>query len=282
MVNVIRIARLTLEEMIRRRLVVTALILTAGIAALSAWGFHALAASSTRHDHPISYTEMLATTATFLVLIAYMFNLFFALGGAFVAAPAIANDVESGALLPIVTRPVRRVEIVIGKYLGIASLLCAYAFVSGFLEFGIVRATTGYWPPHPFVALVYLCGVGLTMLTVALFFSSRLSSIATGIAAVVLYGGAWICGIVGDIGSHLHSRAFANVGTISQLILPSDAFWRAAAFHLEPAVLMMRMSGESTPFFVTAPPPTAMILWACAWICAIIIATCWSFAHRDL
>jgi ABC-type transport system involved in multi-copper enzyme maturation permease subunit len=279
MTNIARIALLTMHEMVRRRLVVVTLLLTAGIAALTGWGFHTL--TIPHHGHPRTHGEIVQVAAVMLTLLAYLFNLIFALGGAFLAAPALANEVETGLLLPVLTRPISRVEIVVGKFTGIALLLAVYAYFTGLLEFGIVYATTGYWAPHPIAALAYLIGVSVVMLAVTLAIGSRLPAIASGVSAVVLYGVAWICGVVGDIGVSVHSEAFARVGTISHLLLPSDTFWRAAVFRLEPAAFVAGIHG-SAPFLATAAPPTAAVLWGIAWIVAMLALACVSFTVRDV
>ncbi len=276
----VRIAVLTLREMVRRRVVATAVILTVVVALLTGWGFHALT-TTPRHGEPMTHLQVLTVSATLLLLVAYTFNLVFALGGAFIAAPALAGDIDSGLLLPIVTRPLRRADVVVGKFLGLALLLSAYVFIAGFLEFAIVRAATGYYPPHPGIAMIYLSGVAITMLSLTLLLGSRLSAIASGVAAVVLYGIGWICGIVGDIGAQLHRQALVNAGTISQLLLPVDAFWRASVYHLEPAMLVATMHG-SAPFAVTAPPPPAMIAWGIGWIVVMLGLACWSLSTREL
>ncbi|HVS46926.1 MAG TPA: ABC transporter permease [Verrucomicrobiae bacterium] len=280
--NVIRIAAITLREMSRRKLMITAIVLTVAVALATGLGFFALAHHTKgTHGAPITHLQVLAISAVMLTMIAYMFNLIFALGGAFVAAPTLAGDIESGLLLPLATRPVRRWEIVLGKFAGIAILLCVYAFFSGFVEFGIVRVITGYAPPHPAIALTYLCGVGITMLSLTLLLSSRMAAISSGVAAVVLYGVAWIAGIVGDIGATVHNASFADVGTVSELILPSDAFWRSAVYRLEPVSLILGMRG-TVPFAVAAPPPPAMVAWAIGWIVVMVALACLSLSTRDL
>jgi ABC-type transport system involved in multi-copper enzyme maturation permease subunit len=278
--TIVRIAVLTINEMVRRRLVATVVVLTVVVALLTGWGFHALA-TETRGGQPLTHLQVITISATLLLLVAYAFNLVFALGGAFVAAPALASDIESGLLLPIVARPLRRSDVVIGKFLGLALLLSCYAFIAGFLEFAIVRSATGYWPPHPAIAMLYLSGVAITMISLALLLGSRLSAIASGVAAVVLYGIGWICGIVGDIGAQYHKQNLVNAGTISQLLLPTDAFWRSSVYRLEPAVMIATMHG-SAPFAVATPPPAAMTYWGIGWIVLMVSLACWSLTTRDL
>lgn len=277
--TILSIAALTLREMLRRRLILVAAVLTVAVAILTGFGFHALA-TQLYHGAPLSHVRLIGIASGLLNLVAYMFSLIFALGGAFAAAPALAADVESGLLLPMLTRPIRRTDVVLGKFLGLGVFLSAYAFACGLIEFGVVRLTTGYMPPHPFVALGYLTGVAIVMVSITLLFSSRLSMVASGVAAVVLYGIAWIVGVAADIGANAHNQAMVDAGTISQLLLPSDAFWRASVYHLEPAALIASIHG-STPFLVAAPPPPAMMAWAFGWIVVVVACACWSFATRD-
>ncbi len=89
------------------------------------------------------------------------------------------------------------------------------------------------------------------------------------------------CGVIGDLGVSVHSENFALVGTISRLLLPSDTFWRAAVFRLELAVLVAGIYG-SAPFFATASPPAAAILWGPAWVVAMLTIACASFSARDV
>ncbi|MDQ2681196.1 MAG: hypothetical protein M3Y21_09310 [Candidatus Eremiobacteraeota bacterium] len=75
-------------------------------------------------------------------------------------------------------------------------------------------------------------------------------------------------------------------GAVSQLLLPTDAMWRAAVFRLEPVAAIAAMSGTSHgwpgPFFVSAPPPLAMVVWTFGWIALFYIIAMRSFALRDL
>ncbi len=91
MTNVARIALITMHEMVGRRLVTVALLLTAGIAVLTGWGFHTL--TLPHGGHVRTHGEVVQIAATMLTLVAYMFNLIFALSGAFLAAPALAHEI---------------------------------------------------------------------------------------------------------------------------------------------------------------------------------------------
>ena len=81
-----------------------------------------------------------------LILIAFMFSFVLAMSAAFLAAPAIASDVESGTALAMLARPLRRADLVIGRWAGLAIVVTGYAALSGLLAIAMVGFTTGHTP----------------------------------------------------------------------------------------------------------------------------------------
>lgn len=203
------------------------------------------------------------------------------------AAPALASDVDSGLLLAILPRPLRRADLVLGKWLGLALLVVAFAFAVGGAELAVIHVIAGYLPPHPLIALTYLAAESLVMLTLALFFSTRLPPIAGGIIALALFGLAWIAGIAVTLASSLGNAALVHAGTIVTLIVPSDGLWRGALAALEPAVFVAAGatsdgSREFGPFAVAGPPVPAFLAWSAAWGIAVLAAAVASFQRRDM
>jgi ABC-type transport system involved in multi-copper enzyme maturation permease subunit len=193
---------------------------------------------------------------------------------------------ESGVLLPIATRPLSRGAIMGGKALALAVVVCIYAAMTSAAEFAVVRWLTGYLPPHPAQAIGYLCVLALVMLVLALAISTRLSAIASSIVAIMFFGIAWIGGIAGSVGDFFGNQTMRDAGTITQLVLPTDAMWRAAVFRLEPTSLTAGLSngghGWPGPFVVLSPPPIAMLFWTLEWIVVLYVVAARSFALRDL
>ncbi len=226
---------------------------------------------------------MLTTAAGLVIVVAYMFSFVLAVGAAFLAAPAIAADVESGLVLALLPRPIRRSDFVLGRWLGLAALLGSYAALASALELLAVRVTTGYVPPHAVLAVLFIVGEGLVVLTLALLLSTRLSPMTGGIIALVLFGVAWIAGFVQVIGSSFDNTGIVSSTTVVSLLLPSDGLWRGALYNLEPAALIAVSSGAgNTPFAVTAPPTTPYIVWAVAWVAVILAFAVRRFSRRDL
>lgn len=281
----IYVALLTVNELVRRRFILAALCATALLVGLTGWGFTHLMHMHDRHGRPLTAIEIRSMTAVLVILIAYMFSFVLAVVAVFVAAPSLANDIENGVLLPIVTRPLSRSAILSGKALALAFVVCAYAAVAGAAEFAVARAATGYLPPHPLAAIGYLCLLATVMLVLAFALSTRLSALAGSIVAIVFFGGAWMAGIVGSLGTYYQNTGAIDAGILSQLLLPTDAMWREAVYNLEPAVSIAAFSAHHVwpgPFFVLAPPPVTVIAWTIAWIAAVYAVATRSFALRDI
>jgi ABC-type transport system involved in multi-copper enzyme maturation permease subunit len=111
-VNVLIIARLTLLEALRRRLLWALGVLTITVVALTAWGFALLVANA--RERAVPSLELVVAVSQLLILVAFMFSFVLAMTAAFLGAPAIAADLESGVLQAVAARPIRRAEILLG------------------------------------------------------------------------------------------------------------------------------------------------------------------------
>jgi ABC-type transport system involved in multi-copper enzyme maturation permease subunit len=284
---VLVIARLTVQESSRRRLLLALVILTLVVVGFSAWGFHKIT-TVTRSDGTLLPPEQVALiTSQLLIVVTFMFSGVLALSAAVVAGPLISGEVESGLLLSMLARPLRRSEVVIGKWLGLAVLVAVYAAGSAFLELAAVDWATGYLPPHPISLVLFVGTEGLVLLSLGLLLSTRLSGITGGVIALVAWLMGWIGGVVGDIGTGLQNQAIENVGIISHILLPTDGLWRGAIYAMEPDSLIATMRaagtfGRANPFAAVDPPPTAFLVWVVAWFAVMLAASVWSFRTREI
>lgn len=287
---ILTIARLTLREASRRRLLLAIAVLTLVVAILSAWAFHRLLQFPCGSDINLkvcSAANLKLIAATLLILLMFMFSFVLALGAAFLGAPSIATDLESGIVLAMLPRPIRRSDVVIGKWLGLSTLITLYATISCGLEFVILKVAVGYVPPHPILAIAFLVAEAVALLTLTLLGSTRLPAMTCGIIVLVLFGMTWMGGVAGAVGAAFNSRAVQNVGTVSSLILPTDGLWRAAVYDLQPAAIKVveaaaGRESSGNPFFVNSAPPTAYLIWAFCWIATLLALATWSFKRREL
>jgi ABC-type transport system involved in multi-copper enzyme maturation permease subunit len=281
------IARLTIQEASRRRLLLALVILTLIVVGFSAWGFNKITTVTTSDASPLPPEQVALITSQLLIVVTFMYSGVLALSAAVVAGPLISGEVESGMLLSMLARPLRRSEVVIGKWLGLAALVAIYAAGSAFLEIAAVDWATGYVPPHPVELVLFVGTEGLALLSLGLLLSTRLSGITGGVIALVAWLMGWISGVVGDIGTGLQNQAVENVGTISHLILPTDGLWRGAIYAMEPDVVLASLRaagtiGRANPFSAVDPPPVPFLAWVVVWFAIMLVLSIASFRTREI
>jgi hypothetical protein len=69
------------------------------------------------------------------------------------------------------------------------------------------------------------------------------------------------------------------VGTVVSLIIPADALWRLAAYHMMPPIA--RDLGLM-PFTSLFPPSNAIVAWALAYVAATLAFALRQFERRAL
>src|SRR5215207_7718517 len=169
--TVLTIAALTLQEAMRRRVLRSVVVMTVVLLALSAWGFHRLDAEF----GTLTSGEARLAASTVLNLVMFGLSLIAALGTAFLAGPTMAGEIESGIALAIMTRPIRRSAVLVGKWLGLVVFGSGFVAVAGLAQSLIVRATVGYWPPQPVTGLALLAAQTTVLLTLSLLLSTAIS-----------------------------------------------------------------------------------------------------------
>lgn len=280
------IARLTIREAARRRLVLALVLLTLVVIGLTGWGFQRLTGLHTSRGQAISGAELKLGTAQVLILVEFMFSGVLALSAVVATAPTISGEVESGLSLAMLARPVGRHQVVLGKWLGLGVLIVIYTIAASTLELLVVGLVSGYSPPSPVPVVAYLAAEGVAIMSLTLLLSTRLSGMTAGVICLVLFFVAWIGGIAGTIGDVFHNSGIKNAGTISELLLPTDALWRGSVYNLEPTFYQALLGGTTVrggdPFFVSQPPSIAFLLWSAAWTVAVLGLAMWSFQRREV
>jgi ABC-type transport system involved in multi-copper enzyme maturation permease subunit len=279
---VLTIARLTILEASRRKLLLALGVLTLAVIVLSSWGFSRLPTMNN-----VTPAEVRVASSQLTILMAFMFSGVLALGSTLVAAPTIASDIESGIALAILPRPIRRSEVLMGKWLGLAVLVVLYAAGSGLLELLGIWLGTSYLPPNPVAAIVFVGAEGIILMTLALLFSTRLAPMTGGVIALVLFFVGWVGGIALAIGNAFDNATIKGIGNASRLLIPTDGLWHGAIFYLEPSevIAAARAAGRAragNPFFAEAPLSTPYIVWVVVWLVIVTLLANWSFARRDL
>jgi ABC-2 type transport system permease protein len=283
---VITIAVLTIREAARRRLLWLLIGLTIGSVALTGWGVERLATLA--REGGSNELSIRLGVSQVLILVAFMFSFVVAMTAAFLAAPAIAGDLESGVALAMLARPIRRADLVVGRWLGLSIVLAGYAAASGLLEIAVVNVLTGHAPPDPLGAVAFLAGQGIVILTLALLLGTRLPSVGAGAVCVVLFGLAWMAGVFAGIARLFDVEVLAVVARATRWLLPTDGLWRGVVFALEPPLVIagagptLGPMADANPFYASAPLPLVFVAYSVAWVALVLGLAVWSLNRREL
>lgn len=284
----ITIARLTIGEAARRRILWVLVALAVLAVALTGWGMDRLV-SIARESGTEELTIQLGVSQI-LIFIAFQFSFVLAMTAAFLGAPAIANDLESGIALALLARPIRRSSYLFGRWLGLAVVLVAYGAGSALLAIVVVSRVSGYTPPSILAPLAYLATEGLVVLSLSLLLSTRLPPIGAGAIAVVVYGLSWAAGAIERVGIAITAQNpsvnLEIVGQVGRTILPTDGLWRGVIYGLEPQILIAAAAGqplaEANPFFAATPPTVGFLIWTAVWMVLVMSLAALSLRRREI
>ena len=275
--NILTIAHLTIYEARRKRIVLAALLCGAAFIAVFATGMY-----YANREMDRAVRQFMARQTTLVILtIAGLFatNFLTALFAVLLPVDALSGEVDSGVMQTIASKPIRRAEIVLGKWLGHALIVAAYL---GVLAGGVLltaRIVAGYTQYQAERALALMLLEALLLVTVSIAGGTRLSTVTNGITALGFYGVAFIGGWVEQVGSFAGLRSARTIGVAVSLLSPPDSLWRLATYELQPP--LVRDIGAAV--FQTASVPTPLMVWWAAGFMLLTLA--WavrSFARRAL
>jgi Cu-processing system permease protein len=201
----------------------------------------------------------------------------------FSASGMISGDADNGTLQTIVTRPLARYQLLLGRYLGFASIFLAYLILLTTLLIGLTYAFSGYAPPEPIQAVCLIALQGLILLALAAVGTTLLPPIATGILVFMAYGLAFIAGVVGQIGTLLGNQTAQTIGKVVAFIVPSDLLFRGGLHDLAPVIPgALSQLVQTGPFGTPAPLSPGMFLYCLGYLVVALAVACWLFARKDL
>lgn len=275
------IASLAFREAVRRRIVLASGILGLGFVLLFSIGFHFMLADFSRmqesNPNGSFYTQQLLN---FMHLAAmYATNFLSIATAALITADSLAGEISSGTIQTIMAKPIRRYQIVAGKWLGNAGLIGGYVVLLAGGSSLSIFLQSGYSAPNLLVGLAVLYLNSLLIMSVTLGLSSRISTLASGGVIFGMYGLAFIGGWVERFGYITANQTAINVGIISSLLMPSEAMWNMAAQKMTNQILT---SFGASPFSYGATPSVWMVLYTLLYLVAFLAYAVRVFSRRDL
>jgi Cu-processing system permease protein len=277
-VTIFVIARLTFREAARRWVLWVAGIMGLIFLVVYAIGFNAIQRDTLRGP-----TSQLATKEIYgFILMAglYVVNFLTAIMTVLTSVDTLSGEILSGTVHTLVSKPLRRWEIVFGKWLGFAAMMVVYLLLMGGGVMGIVYVISGYIAPHALSGLSLMILGVLLLLSVSFLGGATLSTLANGVMVFGLYGIAFIGGWIEQFGAFLKNQSAVNVGIISSLLMPSEAVWKRAAYDMQSS--LVRTFGGLSPFSSPSAPSRVMVLYAVLYAAFMLWLAMHRFGKRDL
>ena len=278
------IIRATLREAVSRRLLLAVAILSLVFVSVFILGFvfakgH-LAAETDRLEAAMS-----ATILTVMGL--YVASFLAAFLAMFLSTGSVSTEVDSGQLHAVLARPLPRWSWLLQRWAGLAIVVLAYTTALGGALLLVARWAVGYQAVNPAAGLGLMALQSLTLLTLGVFTSTRLSTLANGAVIFFAFGLAWLGGLVEFVGNLLNNQGMQQIGVVTSLLVPSDALWRGASAALaSPTVLAaVGMAGEGldeVPFLGTTLPSAGMLTWSLLYVPVLLALAVRRFSSRDL
>jgi Cu-processing system permease protein len=278
--NVLKIAGITFMEA-RWRKVAWAIILL-GLAFLLVFGigFYFIWRELSRFND-ISSIRTLEPVNFFLIMGFYAIAFLGVVLGLLISVDTIAGEIASGTIQTLVTKPLRRWEIVAGKWLGLAAMLSLFTVLMCAALVAIVSGITAYVPQNPAPAVLLIVLEGLVVLTLSIAGGTRLPTLANGVVVFMLYGLAFIAGWIEQFGALFRNEAAVNTGIVISLLVPSEAMWKRAAYLLQPSMLS-NLGFDATPFSSASTPSPLMVGYAALYVVVGLLVAMRLFSTRDL
>jgi Cu-processing system permease protein len=267
-------AGLTIREALRRRIYVGAFCI-----ALLFLGLLFLPGLARHHRNGIELDPPLQA-ALITVFGLGMIKFFSAVLGITLASGAIATELERGTLYVILSKPLTRAHILLGKWLGLIALTALNGVVwIGLLWWAAYRRDPGpHWPLLKAAGLALLYPVMFVTLTLCL--STFTSNVLTIALVVIALGIGWQEGFMTELGRVFDIAVLRRFGVFAGYLVPIGRLHRAMIGVADlPELARMVMHG---PGFREIPPAPSDLPYVGAYILSTLLLALLIFQRRDV
>ena len=277
------IAAATLRECTRRRVFGVIVVLTGLFLALYTLG------TLTAFDHlgkpaPGDDVDVSVLAGATLLGLAMFATLFLStVVAVFLTFNVLRGDAEQGLLQPMVVRPPGRVVFLAGRFGAAAAVSAVYAATVYASAVVITGLAGGWWPDEPVLPGVELAAAAAVVTAISLAGSVYLSTIANGIAVLMLFGAGLVGGLLGQIGDAIHSDTLSSIGTITSWALPFDALYQAGLHALTSDTSgITGVIVHLGPLGGAQPAGPLLAPWVLGYVLVVVGLAGAAFVRRDL
>jgi ABC-type transport system involved in multi-copper enzyme maturation permease subunit len=280
--GVLTIAGYGLRESLRRRVFAVVLVLSAAFLVLYAFGTEAAFEQVARFDDP-GGRDVLIAGSTLLGLAMFATLFLGTVLATFLTLSTVRGDAERGLLQPLVVRPLGRPALLLGRFLGAASVCAVYVGVLYAASVALTEITGGWLPDRIVAPGLALMAAVVVIAALAVLGSVFLTTTANGIAVFMVFGAGLIAGLLGQIGDSLGSDTLETIGRLGALALPFEALYQAALHGLTAdasgaAAFIVQLG----PFGGAQEFGVALWPWTLVYVALVGGVAVFGFRRRDL
>ncbi len=271
------IAGVTFQEASRKKLLAMALL--AGMAFLL---FFAIATHfqmesfQDRHIPPFVRNQVLSGI---LMMGLYAIDLLVVVMTVLTSVDTLSGEIDSGTIQAVATKPVRRWELLVGKWLGFSGMLTLYILLMVVGLNALTYVMTGVIARHVLQGIALIWLESMLLLSLTLFFGTSFSTLTNGAMVLGLHGLAFLGGWIEQAGALTNTPKAVMVGVVASILMPSEALWRRAAFEMQSP---LATATNLSPFSGASVPSGAMVGYGAVYALLFLALAIRRLSQRDL
>ncbi|SFX20235.1 ABC-2 family transporter protein [Thermoactinomyces sp. DSM 45891] len=282
------IARLTIKEIIYKRVFLVIFLMSLALLIFYGIGtYYAQQQVSSMNRGPMGALAQGFMSTQFYGMGLYFAAFITSLLAIFSSVGSISKEIESRQIDPMMARPISRASFVMGRFVGLSLLMASYSI---FLFLGITAVNQFLGNQLKVVvsaSQIFQAGSlfilqSIIIVAVALFFSTRWTTLNSGIVLIMLYVTSMLGGFIEQLGGIAEIKQMLNFGIVTSLLFPVDTIFRTMTISLfESADDPISMAAQG--IFGSASAPSK---WMLIYIGLYGVLALWfgirSFQKRDL
>lgn len=280
------VALATFREAIRKKVILIIGCLTVLYIILFSLVIH-FAMEDMRKNFADSAEIIRNTTGIISILGFYFSSMITAFVTIMASVGTVSSEIESGVIHSVITKPIRRMDYVLGKYIGIAIMVVGYSSILYLFlmiqQFAFDIPPLNHIQPGIFLhGLALFCYEPLVLLSLCLLGSVMLKTLNNGIVTIGIYILGMIGGMMEQIGSALELDGLMKWGIFLSLLSPFDSIYRRMISVLYSSIDMIG-SYFAGPFFMSKTIPSIwMMLYTVIYCLGLILLAIRKFNRRDI
>jgi ABC-type transport system involved in multi-copper enzyme maturation permease subunit len=277
----LQIMKTTLKEVTRKRIVI---LITAGtIIYLILYGMISILSRDAVQNGTFFMKSSVYISALGLYF-SYLITVFMAI---MASVGIISAEMESGILYAVISRPVKRQEYILGKYLGLVIMITIYSlflYTAVFLISVLLNASSlqniGF--DRLLYGLLLFILQPVTILSLCIYGSVSFKTMSSGIFAIFIYILGLLSGVMEQAGLFMNNDILYQWGIAISLLSPFDVIYRKIVWVIYGGV---GFTNPIMPGAVLVPgtiPSNWMLVYIALYSLALLYFAIRKFSKKDL